>query len=142
MFLLFSKVYEKIDYNSEITFDLLFIIIAFMVAFLLKKVFDKKEFDLSKFIERNLPAFIFITSVLFAIAHINVVDKTNSIHLYLVLLLPYFFIGYILSYARLSMGFFYAFLCHALNNLFLSPLRKLTKLKNLLLAIFSLCSIS
>jgi CAAX prenyl protease-like protein len=118
MFLLFTKIYEKTNFNTEVAFHILFVLIALGIAFSVKILLKKIDFDLNNFIESKLPLFIFISSFLFSLSHIYVVDSPKSFLLYIPILLPYFFIGYILSYARLSMGFFYAFLCHALNNLF------------------------
>jgi len=117
IFLLFSKVYRVNFINSQVAFYLLFIAIGFGISFLMKILATKYHIDATSLITNHLAFLIFVTSALFGMIHFGVVSRPNSFWVYIPLLLPYATIGYLHAYARLSMGFFYAVLCHVLNNL-------------------------
>lgn len=116
--LLFSNVHKVIPINREVSFDLLFIVIGSLGALGLFYISKIISIDFSDFVKNRTALFVFITSLLFAISHFFVIGRTDFYILYVPLLLPYFLKGYILAYARLSLGFGYAVLCHSLNNLF------------------------
>lgn len=116
--LIFSKLHEKISINNEVAFNSLFIVVGIVVALLIKYVTTRFTFPVNEYLKQNLTKLVFITSILFAISHFYVISEPHYLVLYIPLLLPYVIIGYILSYARLSLGFMYSILCHSLNNLF------------------------
>jgi len=119
LFLIFSRIDQKAPINSEVAYNLYFIIISLIIAVIIKIAAEKFNIDVRKGISKYLPFFIFFSSVLFAIAHFNVVSHPHHLILYIPILFPYAVMGYILSYARLSMGFFYCVLCHSINNFFM-----------------------
>ncbi len=59
---------------------------------------------------------ILFSSMAFALIHLNVNTAQTNLLAYFLLLAPYFISGYLLAYARLTMGLGYAILCHSMTN--------------------------
>jgi membrane protease YdiL (CAAX protease family) len=100
--------------SPEISFDLYFFSLGFALAYILVKIFPKNM---------KLPSIyilIIISSILFALLHLNVVGKQITLLGYSIILFPYFISGYFYGYINYRIGFKYAFFAHGLHNLTLA----------------------
>jgi membrane protease YdiL (CAAX protease family) len=115
--LILSDIDSLIPLDSQLTIFLAFFILCMVIGTKFLMIFKNSKYQFS-YIRKNHPALLlFITSLLFGIAHINVIGEQSHIVGYIAFILPLMVIGYIYAYARLRMGIAYAVLCHALNNL-------------------------
>lgn len=120
LILIFFELYKELSFFSEnLSFYVLMLPSTFIVSGIL--------FRFSEFIGivlKKTPIFIFVlfSSFLFALVHLNVIGKQESIFAYGFLLLPYFVSGYLYSYVRINIGIKYGILLHALNNFILLTL--------------------
>ena len=84
-------------------------------------------YSIVEFINSNSRLLVFCFSLLFAINHILVSDKTDYLLLYILILLPFFFAGYFYSFIRLWLGFKYSVLFHGAFNLVLLSIKILNQ---------------
>lgn len=113
-----SRIYQRTPFGDEVSYDVIFFASSALIALVLWQLFQRNP-NLVSILTRVKPrSWALITSALFAISHINVIPDTTNLLVLIWLLLPFFVNGILISYARVSMGFLFGFLIHALNNSF------------------------
>jgi membrane protease YdiL (CAAX protease family) len=108
--LIFTDFNRLLPISPELSFNLSFVLLGVTLGYLLIKIVPKKLELPRMFI------LIIISSILFALLHLNVIGKQNNLLGYLIILLPYFIKGYFYGYITFRIGFRYAFFAHALHN--------------------------
>ena len=118
---LFLGLYELINLNYEVSFILMLTILALPIGFMLHEILRRTDLSI------DFKVIVLISSLLFAIIHLNIVSNQQSTIQYAIVLLPYFLSGLVYSYARITMGFAYCILLHCMNNGFFFLINVLAK---------------
>ncbi len=110
-------IYKKSLYTVGVTFDLLPPLFLSGIFFLLINIY-LKPIAVDNFRTKYLTRCVGFSCVLFALAHLK---NFTPFHIeifwvYLIFVLPQFFMGFLLSYVRLKNGFIWALLLHCLWN--------------------------
>lgn len=102
---------NELLFTAKIPFSLFIIGLGLATYLLLRIVVPQHKFSTS-----GLFIIIILSNLVFALVHLNVNSTQENLLGYFIILFPFFFVGCLYSYARITMGFSYAFLCHAMNN--------------------------
>jgi membrane protease YdiL (CAAX protease family) len=119
--LILTEFYKLVPINPDLSFVIFFISFGLLLAYLLFKLMPE-SFELPP-----IYLLIIISSILFALLHLNVIGKQTNILGYLIILLPYSIKGYFYGYINYRIGFRYSFLVHALHNFVILSISLLMK---------------
>lgn len=119
--LVLTEFNKLVPINPDLSFVIFFISFGLLLAYLLFKLMPE-SFELPP-----IYLLIIISSLLFALLHLNVTGKQTNILGYLIILLPYFIKGYFYGYINFRIGFRYSFFVHALHNFVILSISLLMK---------------
>ncbi|WP_375580316.1 CPBP family glutamic-type intramembrane protease [Marivirga tractuosa] len=119
--LVLTEFNKLVPINFDLSFVIFFISFGLLLAYLLFKLMPE-SFELPP-----IYLLIIISSILFALLHLNVTGKQTNILGYLIILLPYSIKGYFYGYINYRIGFRYSFLVHALHNFVILSISLLMK---------------
>ncbi len=105
-------------------FSIQFIIFVIIFIPIITKILPRTIiYSIIEFVKSNSRILVFCSSLLFAIIHIGVSDKTDYFLLYIIILMPFFFAGYFYSFVRLWLGLRYSVLLHGTFNIVLFSIK-------------------
>jgi hypothetical protein len=102
---------------EEYNFVPQFIVVSIILILVLRNLFEKINTSiLHDFINNNVRTITFVSSSLFAIYHLEITHTTEHFILNIVILSPFFLMGYIFSFVRHWLGISYSIILHGSYN--------------------------
>lgn len=107
--------YKHLSFLGILAFDLPFLFLTIGLGLVLHYV-SNSSFEVKS--KSQLLILLHATSILFALSHFRIIPVSDQIWISSILLSPYYLMGLIYAYARVSLDMRFAILIHSLNNSF------------------------